>query len=334
MDLTEDNGALLRVDGISKSFILGGGLFRRGLLVRALSGVSFDVFAGETLGIVGESGSGKTTLARAILQLLRPETGTVKWMGQDLTRMGGEQLRLIRRDIQIIFQGAKAALNPQLAVGEIVAEPLRVLRPELGRADREERVLDMLAAVGLPPELASRLPAELSEGQAQRVGIARAMITGPQLIVCDEPVSSLDVSVQAQILNLLEEMKARLGLTLVFISHNLSVVRHVADRVLVLYMGQVIEVVAAEALRNGPRHPYTRALLSAELVPDPAMARLVEPEWFDGEAAATPGPVTGCSFHPRCPHATARCKAERPKVEPLPGHGEIACHNWRSIEPD
>jgi oligopeptide transport system ATP-binding protein len=241
---------LLNVIGVSKIFVTGQSLWRRGTMLRALHDVSFSVRAGETLGIVGECGSGKSTLGKIIVRLLRPNTGRVLWMGRDLTAMAREALRLVRRDLQFIFQDPQSALNPRMTVGEIIAEPLRVLRPDLKPHDRMQRALDMMAAVNLLPEQAGRFPHEFSGGQAQRIGIARALITGPQMIVCDEPVSALDLSVQAQILNLLQDVKDKLGLTLIVISHNLNVVRHISDRVLVLYLGQVMEIASVQALRD------------------------------------------------------------------------------------
>jgi len=323
---------LLRVENLSKSFMIGGGLFRKPVELKALQDISFSVKAGETLGIVGESGCGKSTLGRCILQLIRAEEGQVLWLGRDLGKLAGEDLRLLRGDLQVIFQDPLASLNPRMTVGEIIAEPLRALRPDLDAAQRRERVLNMMAGMGLRPEMINRYPHEFSGGQAQRIGIARALITGPKLIVCDEPVSALDVSIQAQILNLLSEIRDRMGLTLIFISHNLSVVRHVSDRILVLYLGRIVELADSDALYDHPQHPYTRALLTAVPVPDPKKARLRN---IDGLVGEIPSPInqpSGCTFRTRCRFAEERCAKLRPALETLPDGRLVACHRWRELE--
>ncbi len=323
---------LLRVENLSKSFMIGGGLFRKPVELKALQDISFSVKAGETLGIVGESGCGKSTLGRCILQLIRAEEGQVLWLGRDLGKLAGEDLRLLRGDLQVIFQDPLASLNPRMTVGEIIAEPLRALRPDLDAAQRRERVLNMMAGMGLRPEMINRYPHEFSGGQAQRIGIARALITGPKLIVCDEPVSALDVSIQAQILNLLSEIRDRMGLTLIFISHNLSVVRHVSDRILVLYLGRIVELADSDALYDHPQHPYTRALLTAVPVPDPKKARLRN---IDGLVGEIPSPInqpSGCTFRTRCRFAEERCAKMRPALETLPDGRLVACHRWRELE--
>jgi len=233
---------LLRIENLNMTFDISVGAFRKPLALRALQDINFSVAKGETLGIVGESGCGKSTLGRCILQLLRPVEGKVLWLGEDLAALGDEAMRLRRKDLQIIFQDPLASLNPRMTVGDIIGDPLRALMPEITRTERRARVLKTMEAVGLLPEMINRYPHEFSGGQAQRIGIARALITEPKLIVCDEPVSALDVSIQAQILNLLAELKDSFGLTLVFISHNLSVVRHVSDRILVLYLGRIVDL--------------------------------------------------------------------------------------------
>ncbi len=323
---------LLRVQNLSKSFEIGGGLFRKPLLLKALQDISFSVKAGETLGIVGESGCGKSTLGRCILQLLKPEQGQVLWLGQDLSGLPSEEMRKLRGDLQIIFQDPLASLNPRMTVGEIIAEPLRSLRPDLDAEQRRERVLSMMSGMGLRPEMINRYPHEFSGGQAQRIGIARALITGPKLIVCDEPVSALDVSIQAQILNLLSEIKDRMGLTLIFISHNLSVVRHVSDRILVLYLGRIVELAESDQLYDQPRHPYTRALLTAVPVPDPRKARLRS---IDGLVGEIPSPInqpSGCTFRTRCRYAEERCAKTRPALDTLPDGRLVACHRWQELD--
>jgi len=323
---------LLRVEGLGKSFDITLGLFQRSIELKALQDISFSVEAGETLGIVGESGCGKSTLGRCILQLLSPDQGRVLWLGQDLTQLGGEEMRLKRRELQIIFQDPLASLNPRMTVGEIIADPLRTLMPEVGGKERRARVLRMMEAVGLLPEMINRYPHEFSGGQAQRIGIARALITEPKLIVCDEPVSALDVSIQAQILNLLAELKTSFGLTLIFISHNLSVVRHVSDRILVLYLGRMVELADGDQIYNRPKHPYTRALLTAAPIPDPKRARARSIDSLQGEIPSPINPPSGCTFRTRCRFAQEVCAKQRPEVETLPDGRLVACHRWREIE--
>jgi oligopeptide transport system ATP-binding protein len=323
---------LLRVENVSKSFSIGGGMFKPRLELKALQDISFSIMRGETLGIVGESGCGKSTLGRCILQLLRPDTGRVLWLGQDLMTLDPEAMRLKRRDLQIIFQDPQASLNPRMTVGEIVADPLKTLRPELNSAQRRQRVMEMMEAVGLQPEMINRYPHEFSGGQAQRIGIARALITEPKLIVCDEPVSALDVSIQAQILNLLSELKDKFGLTLIFISHNLSVVRHVSDRILVLYLGRMVELAAGDELYSDPKHPYTRALLTAVPIADPKRARNRSIDALQGEIPSPINPPSGCTFRTRCRYAVAHCAEARPLLETAGEGRQVACHRWREID--
>ena len=323
---------LLTIDRLSKSFSISGGLLKRPLTLRALQDISFSVKQGETLGIVGESGCGKSTLGRCILQLLAPDEGRVLWLGEDITKLPDEAMRMRRRDLQIIFQDPLASLNPRMTVGEIIADPLRTLLPELDAKQRRARVLETMEAVGLLPEMINRYPHEFSGGQAQRIGIARALITEPKLIVCDEPVSALDVSIQAQILNLLSELKDQFGLTLIFISHNLSVVRHVSDRILVLYLGRIVELADGDDLYGDPKHPYTRALLTAVPIPDPKRARQRSIDGLVGEIPSPINPPSGCTFRTRCRHAVAHCAEVRPPLETIEGGRLVACHRWREIE--
>jgi oligopeptide transport system ATP-binding protein len=322
---------LLTIDRLSKSFALSSGLFSRPFTLHALQDISFSVKRGETLGIVGESGCGKSTLGRCILQLLSPDEGRVLWLGEDITKLAPEAMRLKRRDLQIIFQDPLASLNPRLTVGEIIADPLKTLMPELKASERTRRVVKMMEAVGLLPEMINRYPHEFSGGQAQRIGIARALITEPKLIVCDEPVSALDVSIQAQILNLLADLKDQFGLTLIFISHNLSVVRHVSDRILVLYLGRVVELADGDDLYGDPKHPYTRALLTAVPIPDPKRARQRNIDGLVGEIPSPINPPSGCPFRTRCRHAIALCAEQRPPLEVVAGGRLVACHRWREL---
>lgn len=329
LDRTED---LLKIENLSKNFSISAGLFAKPFQLRALQDINFTVKRGETLGIVGESGCGKSTLGRCILQLLTPDEGRVLWLGQDITKLPAEEMRKKRRDLQIIFQDPLASLNPRMTVGEIIADPLRTLMPEIDAKGRRERVLRTMEAVGLLPEMINRYPHEFSGGQAQRIGIARALISEPKLIVCDEPVSALDVSIQAQILNLLSDLKDEFGLTLIFISHNLSVVRHVSDRILVLYLGRVVELADGDDLYEDPKHPYTRALLTAVPIPDPKRARQRTIEGLVGEIPSPINQPSGCTFRTRCRYAEERCAQVRPPLETLPGERLVACIRWQELD--
>jgi oligopeptide transport system ATP-binding protein len=312
--------ALLEVRDLVKHFHVGRGI------VKAVDGVSFSIERGETLGLVGESGCGKTTTGRCILQLERPTSGTVHFEGRDLTRLNQTELRAVRRKMQVIFQDPYSSLNPRMTVGQIIAEPLSVHGIVTGAAAREARVKDLLHRVGLLPQHARRYPHEMSGGQRQRVGIARALAMEPSLIVCDEPVSALDVSIQAQIINLLEDLQAEFGLTYLFIAHDLAVVRHISDRVVVMYLGKIAEMADRKTVYDDPKHPYTRALLSAVPIPDPELEEKRERIVLGGEVPSPLNPPSGCVFHPRCPIAIDRCKVDIPLLRDLtPGHS-AACH--------
>jgi len=321
------SGALLEVRNLVKHFPAGGGvLARESGVVKAIDDVSFDIRRGETLGLVGESGCGKTTTGRCILQLERATSGRILFEGTDVTTLKGEALRDVRRRVQVIFQDPYASLNPRMTIGQILAEPLKVHGIVADPAAREARVQELLQQVGLLPQHARRYPHQLSGGQRQRVGVARALAMEPSLIVCDEPVSALDVSIQAQIINLLEDLQSRLGLTYLFIAHDLSVVRHISDRVAVMYLGKIVEIADRSALYEEPLHPYTRALLSAVPIPDPALEAKRERTVLRGEVPSALRPPPGCVFHPRCPLAVERCSAEIPPLREIkPGHW-AACH--------
>lgn len=318
---------LLNVEGLTTTFAVPrGGLFGGWADLQAVSDVSFELREGETLGVVGESGCGKSTLGRSILRLIEPTAGTVTWCGQDLTSLPAEDMRRQRRDLQVIFQDPIASLDPRMTVGQIIGEPLTVFEKSLSREERTRRVAEIMQAVGLTPEMVHRYPHEFSGGQAQRIGIARAIVTRPKLVVCDEPVSALDVSIQAQIIRLLLDLKKRFGLTLIFISHDLSVVRMMSDRVMVLYLGRVVEIGEAHSLFARPRHPYTKALLSAAPVPDPKVARNRERAILTGDPPSPINPPSGCAFRTRCPLAQDRCASERPIPSQVSQDHLAACH--------
>jgi oligopeptide/dipeptide ABC transporter ATP-binding protein len=317
---------ILQVRNLVKHFQVGGGLFGGGAgIVKAVDGVSFEIHRGETLGLVGESGCGKTTTGRCILRLEPPTSGEVVFEGRDMSKLSDAELRGLRRRMQVIFQDPYSSLNPRMTVGQIISEPLGVHGIVPDRAARAARVQDLLRHAGLLPAMARRYPHELSGGQRQRVGIARALAMEPSLIICDEPVSALDVSIQAQIINLLEELQAEFGLTYLFVAHDLSVVRHISDRVAVMYLGKIVEITDRKSLYEDPQHPYTRALLSAVPIPDPVVEAKREHVVLGGEVPSPLNPPSGCVFHPRCPIAVAECRTTVPELREIkPGH-QAAC---------
>ncbi|HZO21119.1 MAG TPA: oligopeptide/dipeptide ABC transporter ATP-binding protein, partial [Steroidobacteraceae bacterium] len=321
----------LSVSRLSVSFPVRRGLLGKRAELRAVDDVSFELRAGEAVGVVGESGSGKSTLARAVLQLIHPQGGQVVWMGREVAGLSSHQLKPLRRDLQIVFQDPLASLDPRMSVGEAIAEPLLVHRSDLRPGELSAAVMEALRNVGLGSEMATRFPHELSGGQCQRVGIARAMVLKPSVLICDEPVSALDVSVQAQIVVLLQNLKRQSGTSLLFVSHNLAVVRRLCDRILVLYMGRMMELAAASQLYTRPRHPYSRALLDAVPVSDPD----IQPGRFArsilGEPPSPLAPPSGCVYRTRCPHAIEVCRDQRPSWEPTGAEGEVACHRWREL---
>jgi peptide/nickel transport system ATP-binding protein len=319
--LRREDEALLRVEHLVVEFPVG----RTGVSVHAVSDVSLDVLPGETLGLVGESGCGKSTTGRAILQLPPPTAGRVRFEDDELTELSGESLRRVRPRLQMIFQDPISSLNPRRRVGDIVGEPMRVWGNG-SASEREARVRNLLETVGLDPDASMRRrPHEFSGGQCQRISIARALVLDPKLIICDEPVSALDVSVQAQILNLLEDMKQRYGLTLVFIAHDLAVVKNVSDRVAVMYLGKLCEIATADTLYESPTHPYTAALLTAIPVPDPEL-RTGRVEAFGTEIPSPVAPPSGCRFRTRCPKAQERCAREEPEIREIAPSHFVACH--------
>jgi len=318
------NGNLLEVRGLQKHFPIRRGVFSRvsGWL-RAVDGVDLTIREGETLGLVGESGSGKTTTGRCILRLIEPTAGSVRFQGVDLLSLSSSGMRKMRRELQVIFQDPYGSLNPRMKVGSIVGEPLAIHRIARG-SEREERVAELLRRVGLDPSMMRRYPHEFSGGQRQRIGIARALALKPKLIICDEPVSALDVSIQAQVVNLLMDLQEEFSLTYLFIAHDLSIVEHISDRVAVMYLGKIVEMADAETLYREPKHPYTQALLSAIPVPDPeARARRI---LLKGDLPSPASPPPGCSFHTRCPVAIDICSRVEPPLLAVGGGHLASCH--------
>jgi oligopeptide transport system ATP-binding protein len=306
-----------------------GALMSREMVLKAVDGVSFTLARGETLGIVGESGCGKSTLGRAVLQLIAPTAGGVAWLGRPIQGLSAADLRPLRRDMQIVFQDPLAALDPRMTIGETIGEPLDTFLPALRKAERKARVLEMMAKVGLSPQMVNRYPHEFSGGQCQRIGIARAMILNPKLIVCDEPVSALDVSIAAQIINLLIRLQREFNLSLILISHDLSVVRQISHRVLVLYLGRTMEIASRDELYATPRHPYTQALISAVPIPDPDREANKLPVLLTGDLPSPFEPPSGCLFRTRCPRATALCAAAPPPQDDVSESHRVFCHHWR-----
>jgi oligopeptide/dipeptide ABC transporter ATP-binding protein len=315
------NRTLVEIKGLKKYFPAS-----RNQLVRAVDGVSFSIQRGETFGLVGESGCGKTTIGRCLLRLIEPTEGEIWFDGEDLLRLKRSELRRLRRRMQIIFQDPYSALNPRLKVGDIIAEPL-VIHGEGNRQQRRERVAELLRLVGLDPDYANRYPHQFSGGQRQRIGIARALALNPDFIVADEPVSALDVSVQAQVVNLMQDLQQQFGLTYLFISHGLAVVEHISTRVGVMYLGKLVELAPAEAIYQKPLHPYTQALLAAIPVPDPdaKRKRAAEARILPGEMPTPLEPPPGCRFHTRCPHAMEKCRAVEPQLVELEAGHWAAC---------
>ncbi|MBC7235884.1 MAG: dipeptide ABC transporter ATP-binding protein [Chloroflexi bacterium] len=325
--MSEQDNVLVRVENLKMYFPITQGIVFQHHIgdIKAVDGLTFNIYRGETLGLVGESGCGKSTTGRAILQLYRPTAGDVYFENERLTTLKGERLRRMRRRMQMIFQDPYASLNPRMTVGSIVGEPLEVhnlLTPK----KRRQRVQELLEIVGLNPYFVNRYPHEFSGGQRQRIGVARALAVQPDFIVCDEPISALDVSIQAQIINLLEELQAEFKLTYLFIAHDLSVVRHISDRVAVMYLGKIVELTDRATLYSNPLHPYTQALLSAVPIPDPAVEDRRKRIILQGDVPSPANPPLGCNFSTRCPYAREECKMVEPEFRDVGGNHWVACH--------
>jgi oligopeptide/dipeptide ABC transporter ATP-binding protein len=322
---------LLSVENLVKRFPIKGGIMNREVAaVRAVADVSFNIKRGETLGLVGESGCGKSTLGRSILRLIEPSSGQVFYKGRDITKVDKDEMRRLRRQMQIIFQDPFASLNPRMTVEQILSEPLDIHGLAGSRAEKRKRIFNLMDLVGLRKETISRYPHEFSGGQRQRICIARALAVEPEFIVCDEPVSALDVSIQAQIVNLLQDLQKELGLTYLFIAHDLKVVEHISTRVAVMYLGKIVEIAESEVLYSDPQHPYTKALLSAIPIPDPSLKK--ERIILRGDVPSPINPPRGCYFHPRCPVVQDNCRTVWPSLEGVEGPSiehEAACHYAR-----
>ena len=323
------SNSLLQVENLKVSFDVsseGDMPWTKPKKLQAVNNVAFNLSSGETLGIVGESGCGKSTLARAIVKMVPTDSGKVLWLGNDLLSLNKSEMRKHRKQIQMIFQDPLASLNPRMNIGEIIAEPLRTHYPKTPEADVQERVSDVMKKVGLLGNLVNRFPHEFSGGQCQRIGIARALILKPKLIICDEPVSALDVSIQAQVVNLLMDLQEEMGLTLIFIAHDLSIVKHISTKIMVLYLGNMVEFANSRYIYENPRHPYTQALISAVPIPDPRIEKNKKLILIEGDLPSPVNPPSGCVFRTRCHKAKEICSNEKPKFKEAATDHEVACH--------
>lgn len=316
--------AVLKVENLKVHFPVKGGLFTKKQVVKAVDGVSFEIYPRETFGLVGESGCGKSTTGRAIVKLYEPTSGTVYYHGEDVTKIKGSHLAEFRRNVQMIFQDPYASLNPRMTVGEIIREPMDIHHIFNTKEEREQRVRELLDIVGLKPDHIRRYPHEFSGGQRQRIGIARTLALNPQFIVCDEPISALDVSIQAQVINLLEHIQKEMGISYLFIAHDLSMIKHISDRIGVMYLGNLVEIGDSDDVYHRPLHPYTQALLSAVPIPDPRVAREKKRIVLEGELPSPLDTPSGCVFRTRCPNATERCAREKPGMVNV-GKRTVAC---------
>ncbi|WP_294578104.1 ABC transporter ATP-binding protein [uncultured Thomasclavelia sp.] len=318
-----DKKPVLKIEDLKVYFQIGGGFLKKKDIVKAVDGISFEIYEGETFGLVGESGCGKSTTGRAIVKINTPTAGKIYVNGKDITTIKGKELKQFKRDVQMIFQDPYASLNPRMTVGEIIREPMDI--HNIGtKEEREKRVRELLEIVGLKPDHIRRYPHEFSGGQRQRIGIARTLALNPKFIVCDEPISALDVSIQAQVINLLEKIQAEMGISYLFIAHDLSMVKHISDRIGVMYLGNLVEVGDSDDVYRRPLHPYTQALLSAVPIPDPKVARERERIVLQGELPSPINPPSGCVFRTRCPKATEKCAQAKPQLKTVEGR-QVAC---------
>ena len=315
---------ILKVDNLKVYFPVSNGFLKKKSFVKAVDGISFDIKKGETFGLVGESGCGKSTTGRAIVKIYKPTDGIVEFEGKDVTKIKGTDIKQFKKDMQMIFQDPYASLNPRMTVGEIIREPMDIHGIYDTKEEREKRVRELLEIVGLKPDHIRRYPHEFSGGQRQRIGIARTLALNPKFIVCDEPISALDVSIQAQVINLLEEIQEKMGISSLFIAHDLSMVKHISDRIGVMYLGNMVEVGNSDDVYHHPLHPYTQALLSSVPIPDPKAAGLKKRIVLEGELPSPIDPPSGCVFRTRCPKATERCAQEKPKLRSVDGR-QVAC---------
>jgi oligopeptide transport system ATP-binding protein len=331
--MNNDGNALISIHGLKVHFNLGGGIFSEKKVVKAVDGVSLEIQNGETLGLVGESGCGKSTLGRAILRLIEPTGGQVFYDGKDLAHLSQKEMREQRKNLQMIFQDPYASLNPRMTVGQIIGEPLETFKLAKGKS-QEDRVKELMKTVGLSPRFIKRFPHEFSGGQRQRIGIARALAVDPDFIVCDEPISALDVSIQAQIMNLMERLQKQKSLTYLFISHDLRAIRHVSDRVAVMYLGKIVEVANAKTIYAEPLMPYTKALISAVPVPDPEIEAVRKRIVLEGDVPSPINPPKGCRFHTRCPYKVEACKEVEPRLIEIKPNHFAACIRISPEQPD
>lgn len=320
-----ENDAILEIENLKVHFPISGGLFSKKQIVKAVDGISISIKPGETFGLVGESGCGKSTLGRAIVKINPVTSGSIKMEGKDITKLRGKALDQFRKDVQMIFQDPYASLNPRMTVGEIVREPMDIHDIFDTKEQRDNRVRELLELVGLKPDHIRRYPHEFSGGQRQRIGIARTLALNPKFVVCDEPISALDVSIQAQVINLLEKIQKEMGISYLFIAHDLSMVKHISDRIGVMYLGNMMEVGESDDVYHNPLHPYTQALLSSVPIPDPKIAREKQRIVLDGELPSPIDPPKGCVFCTRCPKATDKCRQEKPELREIKGR-LVACH--------
>lgn len=327
MSVTQDKKLLLEVSDLSVQFKIKNDkklFFNKPSILKAVNKVSFNLYEGETLGVVGESGCGKSTLARAIIGLVKSAGGSMVWLGRDLSKQNKKEWRATRQDIQMIFQDPLSSLDPRMTIGDIIAEPLKVYQPRLSKLQVKDKVQSMMKKVGLLPNQINRYPHEFSGGQCQRIGIARALILEPKLIICDEPVSALDVSIQAQVVNLLKRLQKEMGLSLIFIAHDLSVVKHISDRILVMYLGNQVETGGFREVYGNTLHPYTKALMSAVPIADPKLERNKKIDLLEGDLPSPINPPSGCIFRTRCPIADAECAKDKPQLQGSHSH-QVAC---------